>query len=372
MKRWLLTIGAAALCCLLGSPALAHKPSDSYLTLRDESGGLSGHWDIALRDLDRTFVLDENGDGSLTWGELQKQVENLTESVFRKLTIARGSNPCSWTHGELELVEHSDGPYARLPFTATCDDSSAPLRVEYDYFFDLDPQHRSVVRFAAGSSEEHTFVLTEQRRGLELGTGRAAPSALAFVREGTEHILGGLDHLLFLFALLLPAVLGRGNDSLDTTPQIRGAVRDVVKVVTAFTVAHSLTLGLAALGVVSMQARVIEPAIAASVALAALDNVRPVFGRSRWSIAFALGLLHGFGFSSALSDLGLSSRALLPALFGFNVGVELGQLAMVALFIPFALLLRHLPVRGAWLMRAGSLAIAAVSCFWLLERIQQG
>jgi hypothetical protein len=212
------------------------------------------------------------------------------------------------------------------------------------------------------------------------------------LRAGIAHILSGLDHVLFLLALLLPAVIGqraraplrhgKGASPLDAQtsvreqnrdpPQIQTVLRDVVKVVTAFTIAHSLTLGLAALGVVSVSAQVIEPAIAASVALAALDNLRPCFGSQRWSIAFALGLLHGFGFSSALADLGLRGAGLLRALFAFNAGVELGQLALVALFLPLAFLLRRQWLYRWLLLRGGSLAIGCVSLIWLFERMRGG
>jgi hypothetical protein len=192
------------------------------------------------------------------------------------------------------------------------------------------------------------------------------------VRHGVEHILSGLDHVLFLLALLLPAVLRRKQDQTPTATQIRSVLGDVVRVVTAFTIAHSLTLGLAALGVVDMSAEVIEPAIAASVAVAALDNLWPVFGSERFRIAFALGLLHGFGFSSALSDLGLSGASLLRGLFAFNVGVELGQLALVLLFVPLAFVLRHAWFYRLVMVRGGSLAIAALSLVWFYERMVGG
>jgi hypothetical protein len=142
--------------------------------------------------------------------------------------------------------------------------------------------------------------------------------------------------------------------------------------VTAFTAAHSLTLSLAALGVVSVPARLIEPAIAASVALAAANNVRPVFGADRWVVAFALGLLHGFGFSSVLADAGLGGAALARALVGFNVGVEVGQLAIVALFVPAAFLLRRTAGYRRLALTGGSLAIAALSLVWIVQRITTG
>jgi len=170
-------------------------------------------------------------------------------------------------------------------------------------------------------------------------------------------------------ALLLPSVLRREEGHWRPVPAIRSALGDVARIVTAFTAAHSLTLSLAALGVVSVPARLVEPAIAASVALAAANNVRPIFGADRWVVAFALGLLHGFGFSSVLSDAGLAGAALARALVGFNAGVEVGQLAIVGLFVPLAFLLRATAAYRRVALVGGSLAITALSLVWIVERI---
>jgi len=152
---------------------------------------------------------------------------------------------------------------------------------------------------------------------------------------------------------------------------IRPALSDVGRIVTAFTAAHSLTLTLAAMGLARMPARITEPAIAASVVVAAANNLRPsgpIFGRDRWVVAFALGLVHGFGFSSALSDAGLRRAGLLTSLVGFNAGVELGQLAVVGAFIPLAFVARRTALYRRVALPGGSAAIAAVAAFWFVER----
>jgi hypothetical protein len=329
---------------LLLWPALAHahKPSDSYLTLDLQRTGVRGHWDVALRDLDRALRIDD-GDGDVTGREL------LAADLSPALTQVHVPGCALAISAAPTLIAHSDGVYARIPFSGAC---SEPRSVQYDFFFTLDPQHRAVVR-----SAEQTFVLTARERSHDLQTRGS------LVREGVAHILSGLDHVLFLLALLLPSVLRRSH--------WRPLLADVLRVVTAFTIAHSLTLALAALGVVRMSAAWVEPAIAASVALAAIDNVWPMFGGGRASIAFALGLLHGFGFSSALSDLGLSGGSLLRALVEFNVGVELGQLALIALFLPLAYLARSARAYR-WFTRAGSFAIAGVALVWFAQRVTGG
>jgi len=148
----------------------------------------------------------------------------------------------------------------------------------------------------------------------------------------------------------------------------RAAFIDVVKIVTAFTVAHSLTLTLATLQVVSLPARISESAIAMSVVLAALNNLFPIVRGKRWVVAFCFGLVHGFGFASALTDLGLPRGVLALALVGFNLGVEAGQIAVVGLFLPLAYLLRRTLFYRSFVLTGGSSAIVAVAALWFVER----
>ena len=152
---------------------------------------------------------------------------------------------------------------------------------------------------------------------------------------------------------------------------LRPAALEVARVVTAFTAAHSITLCLAALGLVSLPSRWVESAIAASVVLAALNNLWPLVDGRRWAVAFGFGLVHGFGFASVLADLGLPSDALATALVGFNLGVELGQLAIVAAFLPLAFVLRGTLAYRRVAFPLGSLAIAGVALVWLVERARR-
>jgi HupE / UreJ protein len=188
------------------------------------------------------------------------------------------------------------------------------------------------------------------------------------VREGVWHIWIGFDHILFLLSLLLPAVLVWRAPRWHPVDAFASAFWEVLKVVTAFTLAHSITLSLATLGVLSLPSRAVESAIAASVVLAALNNVRPVFTGRRWMVAFGFGLIHGFGFASVLGDLGLRQGTLLLALVGFNAGVEVGQLAIVAAFLPLAYGLRRSWFYRRLVMAGGSLLIAAVAALWFAER----
>ena len=365
MKRLLLLA-----ILLVPATAFAHKPSDSYLTLRPQGSSVEARWDIAVRDLDHALPLDGNGDGAITWAEVRAREAAIATYATAHLTLSADGQRCSPTARPLATVEHSDGAYLVLPLSFACP-ATRTLTVDYRLFFERDPQHRGIVRLDDGGDRTLVLGPHDGPRTLTLATS-AGPSFTAFVVQGILHIWGGLDHVLFLIALLLPSVLRREDGRWRPVAAIRPALGDVARIVTAFTAAHSLTLSLAALGIVSVPAKLVEPAIAASVALAAVNNVRPLFGADRWVVAFALGLLHGFGFSSVLADAGLFGGKLARALVGFNAGVELGQLAIVGVFVPAAFLLRATAAYRRVALVGGSLAITVLSVFWIVERITTG
>jgi hypothetical protein len=190
------------------------------------------------------------------------------------------------------------------------------------------------------------------------------------VVEGVHHIASGTDHILFLVSLLLVAVWRRDASQARWLPQedARSVLKEVLRLVTAFTVAHSITLGLAAYGVLTPPSRWVESLIAASVLVAALDNLWPLLRGPRWVVVFAFGLVHGFGFAGAMQDLGLSAQALAWPLLGFNLGVELGQLMLVALVLPVAFALRRTRAYRWAVVAPASAAHAALAVLWVLER----
>lgn len=356
------------LLCAWPSPAQAHKPSDSYLSLTVHGEQVEGQWDIALRDLDFAIGLDGNGDGALTWDELRARHAAIAAYALRRLQVAGDQGVCPLQAVEQLLDQHTDGAYSVLRFRATCPGGTlANLHIGYSLFADLDPQHKGLLKInSGGATQTAIFDPDSPRQTISLATPARLAQFGAYIKHGIWHIWIGYDHILFLLSLLLPAVLLPGLR--EQRQGLQAAFHDVLKVVTAFTLAHSITLSLSGLSLVSLPSRWVEAAIAASVILAALNNLLPLFRGKRPMAAFAFGLLHGLGFASVLRDLGLPQGSLLASLLGFNVGVEIGQLAIVVAFLPVAWLLRK-----TWLYRqvlsAGSLAIAAVACVWLLERI---
>ncbi len=364
-----------AAVALLGTalPALAHKPSDSYLTLEAKGETITGRWDIALRDLDFALRLDADRNGEITWGEVRARHADIAAYATARLTVLGDSSACPITVGEQLIDEHTDGAYSVLPLTLRCDtpDDAAPQRLSVDYtlFADLDPQHRGLLKLSAhGRTRSAVLVPNAPPQLFDLGVADRWAQFADYVREGVWHIWIGLDHVLFLLSLLLPSVLVWQAARWQAAERASTAFWGVFKVVTAFTLAHSITLSLAVLGVVELPSRLVESVIAASVLAAALNNVWPrVVGRL-WMVAFGFGLVHGFGFATVLADLGLPTDALALSLVGFNVGVELGQLALVLVFLPLAFALRRTAFYRRWMMVAGSLLIALLAGAWLIER----
>jgi hydrogenase/urease accessory protein HupE len=234
------------------------------------------------------------------------------------------------------------------------------LRYRSTLFQDVDPSARHVaVMVSDGAEREFVLDRNSQEIGLSL-TGTSLLDVIArFIAAGIEHIFLGYDHIAFLLAVIL---WGR-------------TLWPLVKVVTAFTIAHSITLSLAALQVFTIPSAIVEPAIAASIMFVAAENF---FSRNvdrRWPVTFVFGLVHGFGFASALAEIGLPSHALVPALAAFNIGVEIGQVAIVALVFPLLLLADRLMAAGAVgksrqpsLVHSCSAVIFALGLYWLIER----
>ncbi|MBV8591950.1 MAG: HupE/UreJ family protein [Acetobacteraceae bacterium] len=349
--------------------AYAHKPSDSYLALSLHGNRVTGQWDIALRDLDFAIGLDADGNGEITWGEVKAKHKEIAAYALARLLIAADGATCQTTVKEHLIDNHSDGAYEVLRFAADCPATPEKLSIKYTLFFDVDPQHRGLLRFKENGST-HTAVLSPdhetwqfERHSFALGR-----QFLDFFQTGVWHIWTGFDHILFLCALLLPAVLDHRGGRWQAVASFRQAFREVLSIVTAFTIAHSITLTLAVLGFITLPSRLIESTIAASVVAAALNNLYPLIEKRLWVVAFVFGLVHGLGFANVLTDLALPKSALAVSLVSFNLGVEAGQLAIVATFLPLAYLSRRSPFYPRLVLGAGSLGIVAVASIWLVER----
>lgn len=364
------SLAASILLWVCPPVTVAHQAGNSYLTLTRAGAQLRGEWHLALRDLHDVLDLDADGSGDITWGELRSQQAAISNYALARLQLGEAPRPASLHLAELLVDIHSDGAYAVLRFTADHSAAEDLLHVEYSAFFEVDRLHRGWLRLETPEGVRTAVFGPDaavQRfawSGKQPGHGPAA-----FIREGVWHIWTGYDHILFLLALLLPGSLRLSAREWEPVVSFRVVLGEVVRIVTAFAVAHSLTLSLAVLGWVHPPARLVECTIAASVILAAANNIRPICRGRAWLVAFVFGLVHGFGFANALADLGLRPGQVAGALLAFNLGVEAGQLAIVLALLPALFVWRDRVFYRNLLLPVGSCAIALVASFWLAERL---
>jgi hypothetical protein len=375
MKRIAL-FSLMAVLAMLTAPVFAHSASTSYLAIEPPAGREATFtWRIALRDLDALLDLDGDGDGRLTWGEVVDRQQDIAQLAQRSLALAdadRG-DMCMTAFDAPRWQRIDASGYLVLSGHSVCAASAARLQLTYRLFAGIDPSHRVLVRLpgstqpaALAPGSTLTLSTTATTRSTE---GTPAQGFGAMFGDGVLHILGGLDHMLFLVALMLPAVVQRRDGRWFARADLRAALLQVAWIATAFTVAHSVTLGLASFGLVRVPAAVIEPLIAFTVLAAALNNLLPVVTTRLAFAAFIFGLIHGFGFAEVLAPLGLPPLALAQALLAFNLGVEGGQLIVVAVSFALLALARHWRGYPRWILGGGSAALALLACAWIIERV---
>jgi hypothetical protein len=390
---------------LVTGVAWAHQNSVTHAQVEAEGRTVRAEFKIDALDLNEAM-------GAPAAQEISRDAAlrgsgRVVEYLRRRFRVRNAGSACA--PGEhTSSTRDRDGTFDLVvTVTYECPHALEDLAFRYDLFFDVDARHQGMTTVRAfGAETQHVF--REGDRELSLEHRRPLREQLAaYVRLGVEHIFQGYDHIAFLCGLLLVA----------GAKKPREGAREVLAIVTSFTVAHSLTLLGSALGWFRLSSRVVEPAIALSIAFVAGENLLPREPRRRWLVTFGFGLVHGFGFADVLAEQGLPARALVGSLVSFNGGVELGQLAVVLLALPvlwamarerwspavvlgalaalglgFALLTRSgvdarasglvlfvlVPALGLasrrWgyrtgVRRAGSLILTAFGAFWFVERV---
>lgn len=357
--RWLVL-----LCAWLPAIAAAHSASTAYLRITPDDRGAAIDWRIAVRDLDVVLDLDADGDGRLVWGEVVDRADAINVLARERLALEADGQACAIVFDAPTFVRLDGLGYVQLSGRADC--VRRPAVLHYRLFEDIDPSHRALL--VAAHEAAPRLVAPGQR--LPLGASLVhRPRFADFVLQGITHIVGGFDHVLFLVGLLLPAVLRREAGQWVARDDVRGAAIAVVWIATAFTAAHSLTLAAATFGWVRIPTRIIEPLIAATVLATALNNLWPVVTRRLALVAFGFGLIHGFGFAEVLAPLQLAPLQLASALAGFNLGVEVGQLGIVAASFALLAVLRRWRGYARWVLTPGSIALALVALIWIVERV---
>jgi HupE/UreJ protein len=343
---------AALWLALMGcGDALAHVTTTGLLRIEVVEGRVLYALSVALPELPpgsaSILIAAANGD--------RAAAEMIAEAARRSVAVNLAGVRCRTGRVRIGGAGANE-TRATIEIDFTCDASHGRLDITEDWSAFLGEHYQTLGNLRTTSGERQV-TLGEGSRTVSGDIDRTAATGwFEFVRLGVEHILTGYDHLLFLVALLATS---RGLWS-------------VVRIVTAFTLAHSVTLTIGALGIVTIPDRIIEPLIAGTIVWVALENLFAAEpDQTRWIWSFGFGLVHGLGFASALGELGLKGPALIRGLVGFNLGVEIGQLLFVAVFLPVLMWLAR--GRGARLTpRIASLTVAVVGTYWLVERIFVG
>jgi HupE / UreJ protein len=349
--------------------AAAHSASTAYLEVDASAANVPTlQWRIPLRDLDALLNLDANGDERLSWGEVADRATDINALAATAMTVSDGTSPCTMRFDAPRFVRVADTSYAHLDAVVACGAGNT-VTIGYRLFEGVDPSHRALVSMQ-GESQPRVVAPGATIDIPQAGMTENASSGFSgFLLSGIAHIAGGFDHLLFLLTLLLPVLVQRRSGRWVPRDHVQGAFWDVVWIATAFTIAHSITLALATFDVIRIPPRVIEPLIALTIVVTAVNNVWPIVTRKLAAVAFAFGLIHGFGFAEVLTPLALPRFEMATALLGFNLGVELGQLAIVAVAFFGLASLRRWPGYPRWILVLGSLLIAVVAVLWFVERV---
>lgn len=393
------------LLLLVPLSGLAHAPGQSYIFLRIYEDAIGGHVEITTDHLNTALDLDlERG---MTVEELRPYLPRIQAYVLENVAFSSdaGAHAVRFIDEETDLmVSPGLGEYVQLHFLLEgIQEIPESLDIRFEVLFEKEPTHRNLLVIAynwkAGVFNNEAMVSLifspdDAKQNLPLTGSSVMRGFWAMIKMGIWHIWIGIDHILFLLALVLPSVVRRsfgGNEVRFSSPPTAGvaaapvglaaslnawtpvanfksALIYVIKIVTLFTVAHTITLSLAALGVVDLPSRLVESVIALSIALAAYHNIKPIFGRRDWIIAFGFGLFHGFGFASVLGEIGLSGEYMVLSLLGFNLGVEIGQVAIICLIFPILYFLRKSDAYPKILVY-GSMLLIVIALYWFTERV---
>ena len=362
------------------STSYAHQTRNSYLNIRQVDGHLAVDLDFYVRDLGNLLQKPgKESDPPPTADQLKSLQEPITEAIQKSLKLEIDEHVMPLAFTAQSVTVHNDGLYVRQQFVGPAIESSAKFVViRYEFFTLNDRLGRAFLRLALNGDEISSVIdQSNSAQRFALGETKRISTIFLFSKEGAKHIWNGADHLLFLMTLLLPGVmLWKRRADLAMSDEVPSKVRVnrqaeffALKVITAFTIAHSITLGLATFNLVSFPEKMIESLIAFSIMVSAVLNLQKKYQLNHWQLAFGFGLIHGLGFANGLKDLGLSSSYFLETLIAFNVGVEFGQLStVIVVTLPVVMLVRSEQTKQR-IMVWGSLAVLAISTMWLVQRL---
>jgi len=330
------------------SVAHAHQSSTSFISLDapSPSSHNTGEWKVSINSLNDVKSMDLNKDGYVKWSEIEQQYNELILLLNRSLVISNAKNEqCKLQkniNSSLKLDTILDMKYILVPFSTNCILKEV-TNVHYSFYFSHDSNHKAILNITKSEEDSDIHVFSADTQSINF-IKKSSNSFLNIIYEGVWHIWIGFDHIVFILTLLIGIMFARNAMIVEAN---HSQAKELIKVVTAFTVAHSITLGLAVYKIVNLPSQIVEASIAVTLIIAALHNIRyllPLKSRellswSIWKMAFAFGLIHGFGFANVLTELQLSTANIAKTILAFNIGVEFGQFVIVILFVTFVSLI---------------------------------
>lgn len=345
-----------------------HSSSEAYLSLEVQSNKASGAWEFSLRDLEYSIGVDADGDGKITWNDIKQREAAIQEYIISGVSISQDGKKCSVVAGNTMVNNRQSSVFLHLPVSVVCKENIEQLTVQYQLFFSQDIRHHAIWSISTENGTVNRISSADNRR-LEVNIdGKASFSGFKeFITQGIWHIWIGLDHILFLVLLMFS--VENSLAGLKRKEHNRQRWWRVFKTVTAFTLAHSITLVLATTGWFVLPSVWVESVIALSVILAGLNVLFKWIDDRLWLFAFGFGLIHGFGFASVLLDLGLEQTSLLVSLLAFNIGVEIGQLLIVIVAIPVIAGLGKMNRTGVIIKHVTTAGVIMLASVWFIQRI---
>jgi hypothetical protein len=369
MPRGALAVALFAVVMSIAAPSWAHEGHSAFLKVRVDDSSVTATIDLALADARKLLALPRHLPEQAAFDAIVSRQQMLAERVRSSFEFREAGRRCSSTvvAPAAERPEHSK--LVRVHLSARCEQRIEKLSIHNITPLDVDPSYRIYSSVEHGSTVQAAVLGSERREvAFTLRHASAFSHFWPFLRQGAHHAATGFDHMLFLAALLLPAPMIRAAGRWTPRERALEVLLEIAFVSTAFMGAHSLTLCAAALDLVRLPARWVESTIALTVLIAALNNVGPLVRLRSWHLAFGLGLVHGFGFATQLGVLDLPAASRAVGLFAFNVGVEVGQFALVGACLPALLWLRRTSFYPRGVLEVPSLLIAWVAGVWLVER----
>ena len=366
MKNILLTITLLiSLLSALSKPVFAHDPGMSFANVQVLKNKIILQISFALTDMETIVIIDSNYDNQFSQSELHKAYTQLT-NLFEKAIEARIENRLIGADSIEFSIELNESLIVSLAYEKM---KTGQFSLYMPVLKQLPRGHRQYLLINNyNGTYQNVLSASSAPVIFDFKADNSVNTIKLYFTQGIYHIFSGFDHILFLLTLLLPAVLVINNNQYRCVENLMPGLIDTVKIVTAFTLAHSITLGLAVFQVVQLSGHFVEAVIAFSIIVCAANNLKPILPASRWSLAFGFGFIHGFGFANALISLGLESKNSIVPLLGFNLGIETGQLVIVLIVLPVIYMIRDTMVFRIGIFKGGSIASILIASTWMIER----